>query len=616
MTIIKQFEFVTIKEARKIASIDAPAYTSHGDEFIKLNTNQYYLVCNTWLAMCEDLIPDSKYFIHYVYNFLMVHGLKETIAAASSSADRLIHRTDISVRSTPIIDYLTGQLAQLQDLRTALQLLRFPKRFTPFMCEKLTHDSYKNFFRVNARDRELATNPRTRLISRIREELDSMFDGFVTYYRMHSDDIIFSSGSSMEGRLLRQKLSAYSKYAPNLGSVMYPLGNTYRSWEEGYGRYYVITPKAVPKNYKAMRIIAPEATYAAVCKQRIRVALMETLRHNGYLEIFDPEDQEPSRFNCFEGSLNWGAYSTIDLSSASDSINVGLAVDILPDDVWDAMEIFRPKFLRRPEGNVVRNYMLCTSGDPICFILETCIFYAISKVATDFVGTFTGTDLVTPRVFGDDIEVDVRAFDTTCDLLTLFGFTVNAEKSFGPDTRYRESCGVEYLDGEPLHGIYWPRQAIDYAADSFASLVALQHRVFGVSPIAATFLADVIVRRFKGVAVGPDIECDSIWEPHGLHRHLRVAPQGDIAKRLKVSEAPEYMLRTVSNRVCQVFDERLLSNIPVRQKELVEIYHYYSFLKSGPLYLSDEDREWGISVSRHQFGDLLIPITKVTTYIL
>lgn len=616
MTIIKQFEFVTTKEASRIAAIDAPAYTSNIDAYVELNTDQYYLVCNTWFAMCDDLLKDSKYFIHYVHEYMLAKGLRETIAAASSCADNLIHQSGLSSKQVPIIDYMTEQLSQLQDLRTALQLLRFPKRFTPFECEKLANDSYKKFFRVNARDRQLATNPRSRLISRIREELDSMFDGFVDHYNMHSDEIIFSSGSSMEGRLLRQKLNAYSKYSPNLNSVLYPLGKEYQDWESGRGRYYIIEPKAVPKNYKAMRIIAPEATYAAVKKQCIRISLMETLRANGYLEIFDPEDQEPSRFNCFEGSLSWGTYATIDLSSASDSINIGLAVDILPDDVWDAMAIYRPKFLRRPEGTIVRNYMLCTSGDPICFILETCIFYAISKVATDFVATFTGVDLAIPRVFGDDIEVDERAFDTTCDILAILGFTVNAEKSFGALTRYRESCGVEYLDGEPIHGIYWPRVAIDYSASSFSSLVALQHRVFGVSPIAATFLADIIVKRYKGVAVDPGTECDSVWEPHGIHKHMRVAPQGTLAPRLKAVDAPAWMLRPVSNKVERVYEESLLKNVPSRQKDLVEMYHYYSFLKNGPLYQSDEDREWGISVSRRQLGDFLIPTAKITTYVL
>jgi hypothetical protein len=116
-------------------------------------------------------------------------------------------------------------------------------------------------------------------------------------------------------------------------------------------------------------------------------------------------------------------------------------------------------------------------------------------------------------VFGDDTIVHNEVFDDVCEAYTQMGFRVNLEKSFGPGSSFRESCGVETWDGAidvtPVRlsrdvrstidslGAIHPVPAIPTQTVACESLVDLAVRCFlqDHNPILTSYLYDNLRRR-------------------------------------------------------------------------------------------------------------------------
>jgi hypothetical protein len=169
-----------------------------------------------------------------------------------------------------------------------------------------------------------------------------------------------------------------------------------------------------------------------------------------------------------QGSIN-GSYATIDLSSASDSLSIGVLESILPVSFMNWLKILRTPNTRLPDGRTVQLRMISTMGNGFTFPLETLIFAAVVDSAYRVDGTslrrnqrVEAGDLVSDRitekvgnfaVFGDDIIVQTAVVRKVLRLLWLLGFSVNRDKTFieGP---FRESCGHDYLHGHFVRGVY------------------------------------------------------------------------------------------------------------------------------------------------------------------
>jgi hypothetical protein len=157
------------------------------------------------------------------------------------------------------------------------------------------------------------------------------------------------------------------------------------------------------------------------------------------------EGQPVHALMACEGSLS-GDYSTIDLSSASDTVCTNLVRLLLPPEWFEVLDALRS---RRTwfEGNWHFNQKFSSMGNGFTFELETLIFYAISKEACG--GRATG-DL---WVYGDDIIVPTIYFQEVISALRYFGFTPNPRKSFGSGY-FRESCGGDYFNGVDVRPFY------------------------------------------------------------------------------------------------------------------------------------------------------------------
>jgi len=164
----------------------------------------------------------------------------------------------------------------------------------------------------------------------------------------------------------------------------------------------------------------------------------------------DLDDQETNRMLALQASED-GCFATIDLSSASDTIARRLIQTLFGSDpyltVWlRVMEATRSPFTnwgsnKKPDWRL--NHKFSSMGNGFTFELETLVFWALACSAAEEVGGECAT------VYGDDIIVSTNAYQRVCEVLEIFGFSVNKRKSF--DRGYfRESCGMNAWDGYEL----------------------------------------------------------------------------------------------------------------------------------------------------------------------
>jgi hypothetical protein len=157
-------------------------------------------------------------------------------------------------------------------------------------------------------------------------------------------------------------------------------------------------------------------------------------------------DQTRNQRLACEGSVH-GAYATIDLSSASDTVSRSLVNLLLP---WEWYE-FLAKLVTATiveDGRVSDLEKFSSMGNGFTFELESLLFYSIAKACAELL------DLPGEvSVFGDDIIVNSRAYSLLNSTLTELGFLVNNEKSFfaGP---FRESCGADWFEGKSIRPFY------------------------------------------------------------------------------------------------------------------------------------------------------------------
>lgn len=174
-------------------------------------------------------------------------------------------------------------------------------------------------------------------------------------------------------------------------------------------------------------------------------------------------------------------YSTIDLSSASDSISLKLCELLLPTD-WYSFLLA----LRSPEGYIqghgrVQYEKISSMGNGYTFVLESLIFASLifgvlkqEKGKVDFV-----KDLA---VYGDDLIVNEIYYDKVILALQNAGFTVNLEKSF----KYglvKESCGTDWYNGHLVRPVALsakPESVMDLFVD-FNRLLRIQNLYFGIT---------------------------------------------------------------------------------------------------------------------------------------
>lgn len=593
------------------------------------NETQYYLAVNCWLNLIAN--NEGPGVMTEVKGIIRKRGLRDTIALAANTADYVISVL-VGRPITPTSEVLGFEsLFTNSDVRKVLYSLRFLKRFTLVECSTLMESTYSSFeeiqLRLNWRKRaslKLDSRdpdvwwPRTRFDERVRGYLFRMTYNWRRYYDSLSGT--FSNGASSDGATLIAKLNGYRKYSAYLDDPMFPF-----PWFPGEAlpeaRMLVdgapadpLVVKAVPKSYKAYRLIAPESAYNSFNMQKLRKALEMALTNSGYGKYFPINDQTEQRSRAYLGSLGIG-FATLDSTAASDSIATYRMKDLLDPDLFDLISKSRPRrYQLGKNGKTVVASTWLTSGHPCTFIIEGMFFLSIACVAREWHAKWTGEWGVMPSVFGDDLIVDLVYFEEVMDLLCRFGITVNASKTFSQG-KYRESCGVEYYDGIPMHNVYWPRKSIcehrELSVEDYESLVSLQHRTFDV-PSVSRFLTEFVQLQWPAVTSSlPGSEVEDLWSNSPCFS-TRLAPYGAYWREGYVKAPLRDDISEVATREVHFTPRNTEQYAPSdSERLLLEAYYYYRFLAEGPIYADPISRLLGVSEPQTRGNALCKPTRKL-----
>lgn len=201
-----------------------------------------------------------------------------------------------------------------------------------------------------------------------------------------------------------------------------------------------------PKSAKKLRGIAIEPSLNVFYQLGVGRVLRSRLRRVGIdLDFGQARHQAMART-----ASRSGAFSTIDLSSASDNVCTCLVKLLLPTDWWELL-----MSLRSPKTYIDRKWVFLNKfssmGNGFTFELETLIFYVIAVEACHMSG-------VEPEVltYGDDIIIPTAAGKLCTSLLRFLGFRPNPKKTFLTGV-FRESCGGDFFNGVAVRPYYLKR---------------------------------------------------------------------------------------------------------------------------------------------------------------
>lgn len=209
----------------------------------------------------------------------------------------------------------------------------------------------------------------------------------------------------------------------------------------------------VDKDDRARRMIAIEPTGNMFLQLGLMTILYKRLKLFG-LDLSSLPQKHAEL--AYIGSIT-SKVSTIDFSSASDSVTTSLVSYLFPPDWVKAFNICRSP-VTSCNGEELYLDVYATMGNATTFPIETIVFYALAVATTAYyndnplsVGQFKGYC----SVFGDDVILPTDVADLFILVSSVLGFSVNREKSFfSREGRFRESCGSDFLSGRNVRPFY------------------------------------------------------------------------------------------------------------------------------------------------------------------
>lgn len=213
----------------------------------------------------------------------------------------------------------------------------------------------------------------------------------------------------------------------------------------------------VPKSYKALRAIMPDTLAGSFYSSGLGEMFKARLKSCGLnIDTLQRRHRALARrasnvswLRCHKSSAR--RLSTIDLSSASDSITPQLLRLILPRKWYTAVMYGRvPYYIYN--GALFRNMSACTMGLGHTFALETFVFYVLTRGIAEWYGPEAARSV---SVYGDDI---IATTETVCgrgrpSLISVFQaihLQINPDKSYWGYCDFRESCGGDYYRGHAV----------------------------------------------------------------------------------------------------------------------------------------------------------------------
>lgn len=253
---------------------------------------------------------------------------------------------------------------------------------------------------------------------------------------------------------------AYEHYFANHTS--YAHAESLRRTE--FGEYDLVAGSRfhfVPKQNDISRLICVEPSLNGFFQLGFGNVLRKRLW--SYYKIDLSTQPDINRELARRGSLD-GSFSTIDLSSASDSMSLQMLEFLLPPDFLRWMKLLRSplgllnKSDVRDGETLVEFHMVSSMGNGYTFPLQTLVFSSIVAACMSLRDLAPRGAIASPlfSVFGDDIVCPELVTRDVLRCLSALGFEVNAAKTF-VEGSFRESCGYDYLNGRNTRGVYLKR---------------------------------------------------------------------------------------------------------------------------------------------------------------
>jgi hypothetical protein len=243
----------------------------------------------------------------------------------------------------------------------------------------------------------------------------------------------------------------------------------------------------VPKSSEISRTICTEPVLNMLFQKGIALVLEQRLVEVLGIDLKSQPDK--NRELARIGSLT-GKFGTIDLSSASDSMSLGVVKEFFPPSFYNWLLRTRSDKTILPDGSPVDLHMVSSMGNAYTFPLQTLLFASLVYGAYRAYGIKTecprGRNLGNFAVFGDDIIVLQQTYGLVVRLLEILGFKVNVDKSFN-EGLFRESCGQDFYLGYNVRGVYVQKLLDDcdyYSAINRLNRWCARHGVFLSQTIA------------------------------------------------------------------------------------------------------------------------------------
>lgn len=286
----------------------------------------------------------------------------------------------------------------------------------------------------------------------------------------------------------------------------------------------------VPKTSLTDRSIAIEPSINVFFQLGYGRALRERLLNAGW----DLNVAADTHRRKAESASKDHEFATLDLSNASDTMSYNLVKLLLPRAWFEALKDLRSAYTSHPSqgGGWVKLEKFSSMGNGYTFELETVLFAAMALYASRQAG-HQGVLGVDTFVFGDDIIVKDDVTRGLTALLNFFGFELNREKSYSGLVPFRESCGADYFDGQPVRPAYIREDpATPVAAIGVANRIGAVARQLGIDPrrfpswrMSVSFIP-LPFRHFGPLELGDAVinHCDTdLWRVRWRHsiRYVR-----------------------------------------------------------------------------------------------
>lgn len=211
----------------------------------------------------------------------------------------------------------------------------------------------------------------------------------------------------------------------------------------------------VPKNRTINRTIAIEPSLNMFIQRGIGNYLRRRLKSAG----INLDDQTINQNLAKQGSVD-GSLATIDLSSASDCVSLGIIEFLFPPMWVTLLKATRSPYGILPNGTRLTYNKLSSMGNGYTFEIESLIFWSICKALCSD-EPFS--------IYGDDIIIPSHHVAALEKVLTFIGFKFNEQKSFssGP---FRESCGKHYFRGEDVSPFFHRRPGVNRKGRIFETI--------------------------------------------------------------------------------------------------------------------------------------------------